>query len=83
MFVSEFGICDASGNGAINEEQANEWIKMMNTYHISYVIWNLSNKAETSAILKSDCKKNNGFTNDNLSESGKWFYKMLTNKEVI
>ncbi|MCI9353747.1 MAG: cellulase family glycosylhydrolase [Firmicutes bacterium] len=83
VFVSEFGICDASGNGAINEEQANEWIKMMNTYHISYVIWNLSNKAETSAILKSDCKKNNGFTNDNLSESGKWFYKMLTNKKVI
>ena len=83
IFVSEFGICDASGNGAIDTEQANEWIKMMNKYYISYVAWNLSHKSETSAILKSDCKKNNGFTNDDLSDSGKWLYKILTNKDTI
>lgn len=26
VFVSEFGICDASGNGAIDVEQSKEWI---------------------------------------------------------
>lgn len=83
VFVSEFGICDASGNGTIDIEQANEWIKIMNTYHISYVAWNLSHKAETAAILKSDCKKSNGFISDDLSDSGKWLYKMLTNKDAI
>ena len=80
LFVSEYGICDASGNGAIDVEQANEWIRFMNEYHISYVMWNLSHKAETSAILKNN--KQNNFTNDDLTDCGKWFYKMLTNTQT-
>lgn len=51
VFVSEFGICDASGSGAINKEEANKWISTMNKYDISYVAWNLSNKGETSAVI--------------------------------
>ena len=43
IFVSEYGICDASGNGAIDEEQARQWIDLMDNYGISYVAWNLSN----------------------------------------
>lgn len=50
VFVSEFGICDASGNGGIDEEQSGKWIKMLNDNQISYVIWNLSNKNETSSL---------------------------------
>ena len=53
IFVTEFGICDASGNGSIDFEQAKQWVAQMNTYNISYIAWNLSNKNETSAILKS------------------------------
>ncbi|MDE6723784.1 MAG: glycoside hydrolase family 5 protein, partial [Eubacterium sp.] len=81
IFVSEYGICDASGNGAIDEKQANQWIDTMNRYGISYVAWNLSNKAETSAILRSECKKTSGFKESDLSSSGKWLYWMLTGKK--
>lgn len=81
LFVSEYGICDANGNGAIDIEQANEWIHFMNASHISYIMWNLSNKAESSAILKSNQKSN--FTTEDLSDSGKWFYQMMTNNTVI
>lgn len=77
VFVSEYGICDASGNGAINTVQADKWIAVMDSHDISYVAWNLSNKAETSAILKSSCNKTNGFTEEDLSDSGKWLYAML------
>ncbi len=80
IFVTEYGICDASGNGAIDENQANQWVSVMNEYGISYVAWNLSNKAETSAILNSGCGKTAGFTADDLSASGKWLYEMLTGK---
>ena len=83
IFVSEFGICDASGNGAINEKQANQWVDTMDQYGISYVAWNLSNKAETSAILRSDCKKTSGFNESDLSSSGKWLYRMLTGKKSV
>ncbi len=77
IFVSEYGICDASGNGAINREQANLWISMLDSYGISYVAWNLSNKAESSSMIKSGCNKKNGFTEGDLSEGGKWFVDML------
>lgn len=82
IFVSEFGICDASGNGAVDLEQARQWIKTMDDYNISYIAWNISNKDETSAILKKDCQKKSGFEAEDFSESGKWLYQMFTSKEV-
>lgn len=81
LFVSEYGICDASGNGAIDTEQAKEWIDFLDEFHISHVMWNLSNKAETSAIFKSTQK--NSFSIEDLSDSGKWFYQMITGKNLI
>lgn len=78
VFVSEFGICDASGNGGIDEEQSGKWIKMLNDNQISYVIWNLSNKNETSSLISSTCNKFSGFTVNDLSECGKWFLKLMT-----
>lgn len=80
VFVSEYGICDASGNGAIDEEQADLWVKQMNDYGVSYVAWNLSNKNETSAIISSTCTKTSGFAWEDLSPSGKWLYNMLTGR---
>lgn len=77
IFVSEYGICDASGNGAIDLEQANAWVGAMDELGISYVGWNISNKDETSAIFKTDCQKTAGFTEEDLSSSGSWLYHML------
>ena len=77
VFVSEFGICDASGNGGIDEYQANEWVRVMNEYGVSHIAWNLSNKNETSAIIGSGCAKTSGWDYDELSDSGKWLYNML------
>ncbi|MBQ4146107.1 MAG: cellulase family glycosylhydrolase, partial [Clostridia bacterium] len=82
VFVSEYGICDASGNGGINYDQANKWVKAMDDLGISYIAWNLSNKNETSAILKSSCNKTSGFGQNDLSDSGKWLYETLTGRTV-
>lgn len=82
IFVSEYGICDASGNGGIDEKQANQWVSTMNSYGVSYVAWSLSNKAETASILNSSCNKVSGFTESDLSASGKWLYKMLTGENA-
>ena len=82
IFVSEYGICDASGNGSIDENQARKWIDVMNQYGISYVAWNLSNKSETSAILSAGCNKTSGFTEDDLSSSGRWLFAMLTGEDT-
>ncbi len=83
IFVSEYGICDASGNGTIDIEQANIWVNTMDTYGISYVAWNLSNKNESSAMIASGCSKTSGFTIEDLSVSGRWLYGMLTGDELL
>ena len=81
IFVTEYGICDASGNGVIDEAQADAWVDLMNDYGISYVAWNLSNKDETSAIIKKECVKKNELTISDLSQSGRWLYEMLTGEK--
>ncbi len=78
IFVTEYGICDASGNGALDIDQADQWVETMDQYGVSYVAWNISNKDESSAIFKSSCGKTSGFTADDLSDSGKWLYEMLS-----
>lgn len=77
VFVSEFGICDASGNGAINAAEADKWVSAMDENGVSYCVWNLSNKSETSALLRSSTTATSGWTYDELSESGKWFVDMM------
>ncbi len=77
VFVTEYGICDASGSGGIDEASANQWISTMDQYGVSYVAWNLSNKAETSAIIQSGSTKKSGFTDSDLSASGKWLRAVL------
>ena len=77
LFVTEYGICDASGSGAIDETQADKWISMLDSYGISHVMWNLSNKAETSAIIKSSCNKTSNLTLNDLSDAGLWFVGMM------
>lgn len=77
IFVSEFGICDASGNGAINVEEADKWIELMDQDGISYCIWNLSNKDESSAFFKTDCTKVSGFTDGDLSDEALWYLDVL------
>lgn len=82
IFVTEFGICDASGNGALDLEQADLWIKTMDEYGISYAAWNMSNKDESSAMFKSSCTKTSDFTWDDLSGSGKWLYQTLIGEKM-
>lgn len=79
IFVTEYGICDASGNGAIDEESANEWVRVMNDNNVSYICWNLSNKNETSAIFKESCTKTSGFTDEDLNPEGIWLRNVLRN----
>lgn len=82
VFVSEYSICDASGNGGIDWKEADEWVRVLEEYGVSYVAWNLSNKGETSALLKSSCKKESGFDGGDLSETGKWLYGILTGESA-
>lgn len=77
VFVSEYGVCDASGNGINDFDESDHWVELMNQYGVSYMAWNLSNKDEASAMILSDCNKTSGWTLEELNDSGKWVAKML------
>ncbi len=77
VIISEFSICDASGNGTNNIEQANVWIDLLDEYNVGFVAWNLSNKNESSSLISSGNSKTSGWTYDELSESGKWYVGVL------
>lgn len=71
VFISEFSFCDASGNGGIDQASTDAWKKLIDEKNLSYCGWSLSNKAETSALIKASCAKTSAWTDDELSESGK------------
>ena len=66
-----------SGYGGIDKKEAVKWIKVLNKRDISYVAWNVSNKDEGSAMIKSSCAKTSGLKRSDLSTSGKWVYDLL------
>ncbi len=77
LFVSEFGISDASGNGSLNKEEGSRWMKFLNKNKISYMGWSLSNKEESSALLKSSGSKVTGWKNRDLTPWGKWLVRQF------
>lgn len=77
VFVTEFGISESSGNGKIDEAEADKWIELLNEHDISWVCWNLSNKNETSALIDTSCTKLTGFEENDLTDEGKWLLRKL------
>ncbi len=80
VFISEFSTCEASGNGSIDYDSAEKWKALINDYNISYVGWNLSNKAEGSALISSSSNKLSGWSTEDLSDTGKWLKEMIQGK---
>lgn len=80
IFVSEFSICDASGNGGIDYDSAAAWKSLINQDNLSYAGWSLANKNETSALIKPNVTKTSGWTDDDLSDTGLWLKQMIAGK---
>ena len=72
VFCTEFGVCDASGNGGFNLEEADRWIDFFEENGICYCCLSLSKKNESASMLSPECNKVNGFTNADLGATGAW-----------
>lgn len=78
VIISECSICEASGNGSINYDEAESWMDMIDEYHLSFFAWNLSNKDEQSSLLKPSVTKTKDFKEEDFSETGAWFIKQFS-----
>lgn len=72
VFVSEFSLCDASGNDGIDYDSSDVWFDLINDNNLSYASWSLCNKNETSALIKPDSTATSTITIDDLSDTGKY-----------
>lgn len=80
VFVSEFSICDASGNGSIDYDQADKWFELIDSNNLSYAGWNISNKDETSSLILPSSNKTSGWLESELSETGVWLRNQILGK---
>lgn len=74
IFITEFGVSAADGNGGVYLDEADKWMEFIKNNNLSFVNWSLADKDESSALLKSNNKVIN---DDSLSESGKYIKKIF------
>ncbi len=81
IIVSEFGMCDASGGGSNDFEQARKWLELLDSLGISYMNWSICNKAETCSALKPSASPNGGWSENDLSDGGAWIRKWFRGEQ--
>ncbi len=77
LFVTEFGVCDASGNGNIDLKETDLWMEFLNKHKISWANWSLFDKDESASALKPGASAQGQWTDQDLTISGAYIKKRL------
>ena len=72
IFVSEWGLTDATGKGGLYFDEAQRWVDWMKEHRISWASWSFSNADEASAALKPTAKMDGPWQDSDLTPSGAW-----------
>ncbi|MDR3013531.1 MAG: cellulase family glycosylhydrolase [Chitinispirillales bacterium] len=59
VFISEFGLTNASGAGALDLVETDRWFDFLDYHHIGWANWALSSHNQTSAALQSGSSGDN------------------------
>jgi endoglucanase len=77
LFVTEWGVGEADGNGKFDEEENKTWLNWLENNKLSWVNWNITDKEETTALLKPGAPENGGWKEDQLTPAGIYIRKKL------
>ena len=77
LLVTEWGVGEASGNGVFDLKENETWLKWMTGHKLSWTNWNITDKDETTALLKPGAPANGGWTEDELTPDGGYLRKVL------
>ena len=70
IFVTEWGLSEASGTGAIDIDETNLWVNFLEKYYLSWCNWSVINKDESSAALLPSTSSLGGWSINELTQSG-------------
>ncbi len=71
LFITEWGMTEATGDGIIDITSLNEWVQFMEENNLSWCNWSLNNKNEKSAAILPDIQSLSNWSENELSESGR------------
>ncbi len=77
VFITECGLSEESGDGVVDYENASKWFSYLNAHNISYAIWSLSNKPESSAMINGNYEIGTKIRNTDITETGQWVRALL------
>ncbi len=77
VFVTECGLVEADGDGSIRYESAQQWFELLDRYNLSFSVWNLSNKHESSAMFRNTVRNAEKITDDDLTACGQYVKALL------
>ena len=77
LFVTEWGTCNADGDGPVDEAETRAWFAFMREHHLSHCNWGLFDKAETSAIVRPGAAPAGGWTDADLTPSGRFVRELI------
>ena len=81
VLISEFGVCDASGNGTNDLEEARRWFDFLDSLGIGYFNWAMGNKDEACCAFRPSTNISAGkWADDDLTESGLYIKNWLALK---
>merc|ERR1740139_507296 len=70
VFATEWGTCNADGNGQLDLPSTNTWLNFFKGHHISDANWAIADKNEACAALTPGASSNGGWSSGELSASG-------------
>lgn len=70
IMVTEWGAVSADGNGAVDSNSTDSWMKFLDQNNITHANWALNDKNEGASSLKPGASVNGNWSDTNLTSSG-------------
>lgn len=77
LFVSEWGLSQASGDGTINTSYVETFFNWMESKKLCWSAWSISKKNESSAALYTTASTSGNWSNSDLRQSGTYLREKL------
>ncbi|MDR2592407.1 MAG: cellulase family glycosylhydrolase [Chitinispirillales bacterium] len=77
VFITEFGTCEADGNGRVDTVASNTWFNFLDQAQIGWANWSVNDKGEAASALTGSPSQNGGWSESNYTVSGRYIRNKL------
>lgn len=77
LMVTEWGTVNANGDGGVHAEETRRWMAFLQRHRLTHLNWSVHSKDEGASILAPGTKPDAAWTDDDLTESGKFVREIV------